>query len=176
MSLTKALVLTFFFCHLTHVSSQVPPRLPPPTFTITSLAAAPELTPFDFYTASCPGMMSEFARGSAACEAKKTAAAAVQSVLTQSSANDLLQAQAVCLCNYTYSPLKPHVQVLLGRCRNWAPSQAEFNSIYKHVTQCTDNDHAGLAMDVGLSVKAGGAVSHHVCLIITPEVIRAIPS
>jgi len=140
------------------LSRRPPSFLPAPSATAT-VAAEPELTPFDFYTAPCPSMMSEFSRAWATCETKKTAATEAELELTQASANNLLYAQAVCLCSYTYSAIKPHVQVLLGRCHNWVPSQEEFDSIHKRVTQCTDTDYAGLAMSAGLSTRLGGEVS-----------------
>jgi hypothetical protein len=72
-------------------------------------------------------------------------------------ANDILHTQAVCLCSRTYSPMKPGVQVLLGRCRDWVSSE-ERSAIIKRVTQCTDGDYAGLAMDTGLSLEFDGKV------------------
>jgi hypothetical protein len=126
--------------------------------TVILSSPAPELTPFDFNMAPCPGMMSEFSKGWVACEARKQAEVTEKMVRTQADANDLLHVQAVCLCNYTYSPLKPHVQVFLGRCRSWVPSKAERDSMLKYVRECTDSDYAGLAIDAGLALESDGQV------------------
>ena len=132
-----------------------------PQETATLPAPEPELGPFDFNTAPCPGMMAEFSRGWARCEARKEADVSEKVVRTQEAANDVLRSQAVCLCTYTYSATKPHVQVFLGRCRSWVPTDAERASISERMKKCTDSDFPGLAIDAGLELRSDGQVSRH---------------
>jgi hypothetical protein len=76
--------------------------------------------------------------------------------LTQAIANEVILEMAACRCRRVYTGTSPFVQVAIGRCKAYFPSEEERRGFLDKVAICTNGDFPGLASAEGLSVTGAG--------------------